>query len=139
MSNLCSNVLLTIMTCGSCGCEFAIPETMRAEKERSGGSWFCPNGHSRVYSETQADKFRKLYEKEQREAASLREAKIVAERAQQKAEKHIERLKKRVAAGVCPCCNRTVSQLTRHMNSKHAEYVALQGLAPRKQLPEKVN
>jgi hypothetical protein len=28
-----------------------------------------------------------------------------------------------VAAGVCPCCKRTVKQLAAHMKEKHPEFV----------------
>jgi len=129
---------LTTMICGECGCEFAIPEDMRAEKQRNGGSWMCPNGHSRIYKESDAVKFKRLYEQEQREAASLRETAAAAKRAQQKAEKKIEQIKKRTAAGICPCCNRTFSQLAKHMHAKHSEYLQLQGIGPKKALPEKV-
>jgi hypothetical protein len=138
MSAIYSSVQLTIMTCGNCGVEFAIPENMRAEKELSGGHWYCPNGHQRVYTETEAARYKRLYEKEQREAASFRELKLAAERAQEKAEKKLAQHKKRAAAGVCPCCKRTFSQLSKHMQSKHSDFMELQGLTPRKQLPEKV-
>ena len=37
-----------------------------------------------------------------------------------KAREH--RLKRRVAAGTCPCCQRTVAQLARHMQTKHPDY-----------------
>jgi len=32
------------------------------------------------------------------------------------------RLKKRVSAGVCPCCKRTVKQLKQHIENKHPNY-----------------
>lgn len=35
---------------------------------------------------------------------------------------HTTRIKKRIAAGVCPCCNRTFQNLARHMENKHKEY-----------------
>lgn len=138
MSPLYSTVTLTIMSCGKCGVEFAMPETMRFEKKSSGGTWYCPNGHPRMYGESGVDEYKRLLTTEQREAAKLRERAIVAEHAQAKAEKVINLLKKRAAAGLCPCCNRTVSQLAAHMKTKHADFMELQGLAVRKQLPENV-
>ena len=33
------------------------------------------------------------------------------------------KLKKRVAAGVCPCCQRSFINLRRHMTTQHADYV----------------
>lgn len=32
------------------------------------------------------------------------------------------RIKRRVSAGVCPCCNRTFQCLARHMATKHPDY-----------------
>jgi hypothetical protein len=89
------------------------------------------------YAETELSILRKQMEREQREAATLRERAIVAETAQRKAENSIKRLKKRSAAGVCPCCNRTFKELANHMKSKHAQFRQLQGLEAPKQLSEK--
>jgi hypothetical protein len=35
---------------------------------------------------------------------------------------HTTRIKKRIAAGVCTCCNRTFKNLARHMANKHPDY-----------------
>jgi hypothetical protein len=35
---------------------------------------------------------------------------------------HTTRIKNRIAAGVCPCCNRTFKNLARHMGNKHPDY-----------------
>lgn len=35
---------------------------------------------------------------------------------------HTTRLKNRIAAGVCPCCQRTFQNLARHMKCKHPKY-----------------
>ncbi len=32
------------------------------------------------------------------------------------------KVKKRAANGVCPCCNRTFSDLARHMKAKHPDF-----------------
>lgn len=119
---------LTQMTCGNCGVAFAIPETMRAEKERDGGSWYCPNGHSRVYTESVAEKLAKAEERlrvsRQREQAT-RDLLAAEERSHRATRGVVTRQKKklvRVANGVCPCCNRTFQNLLRHMDTKHPDY-----------------
>lgn len=33
------------------------------------------------------------------------------------------RLKKRVSAGVCPCCHRTVKQMAKHIKTKHPDFI----------------
>jgi hypothetical protein len=122
---------LTLMNCGECGVPFAIPEFMRAEKQESGGSWFCPNGHGRGYSVTDAERYRK-----ERDAAirARDAARIAAEAAQDQAKAakrdaaalkgQLTRTRKRIANGVCPCCHRTFtsSRLARHIATKHPDY-----------------
>jgi hypothetical protein len=34
----------------------------------------------------------------------------------------VTKLKKRASAGVCPCCNRTFSNMARHMAHQHPEF-----------------
>ena len=132
-------VTLYALQCASCSVTFAIPQKMEEARRQDHQSFSCPNGHSNHYpAKSQAEIYKAKMETEQREAAALRERAIVAERAQRKAEQAISRHKKRAAAGVCPCCNRTVAQLAAHMKSKHAEFRELQGLGEQKQLPEKI-
>ncbi len=54
----------TQKTCGSCGVIFFIPDELEKECQETGQSWHCPNGHSRVYKESQASKYKRLYEEE---------------------------------------------------------------------------
>lgn len=118
---LYSSEQMTEMKCGECGIAFAVPEFWRAEKQRTGDGWYCPNGHCRAYSESDAAKYRRLLE-EQKERHLKTLARLnEAEAAEQKATKELNRVKKRVHAGVCPCCNRTFQQLARHMKAKHPE------------------
>ena len=52
----------TQKTCGNCGIVFFVPDEFEKECLETGQTWKCPNGHSRVYSESQADKYKRLYE-----------------------------------------------------------------------------
>jgi NMD protein affecting ribosome stability and mRNA decay len=120
---LFSSEEMTQLKCGKCGITFNVPEYWRAEKQRTGDSWFCPNGHCRVYSESDAEKYRKLLEQEKQRHLKTLSRLNEAEAAEQKITKELSRVKKRVHAGVCPCCNRTFQQLARHMKNKHPEQV----------------
>lgn len=110
------------MICGECGIHFMVPERWRADKQRTGKGWYCPNGHGRVYRESDLDKAKSALaaEKERHQQTLSRLNK--SEAAKQKAQGEIKRIKKRAAAGVCPCCNRTFQQLARHMKTKHPDY-----------------
>lgn len=115
-------VQMTDMTCGECGIQFAVPESWRAEKQRTGNGWFCPNGHSRVYSESDEKKARNALEEERKRHVSTLARLNEAEAAERKAKAEIKRMKSRASAGVCPCCNRTFQQLLRHMKIKHPNH-----------------
>lgn len=117
-------VQMTDMGCGECGIQFSVPETWRAEKQRTGRGWCCPNGHWSVYCESDADRARRaLAEERQRHANTLARLNE-AEAAERNAQSEIKRMKKRASAGVCPCCNRTFQQLARHMKMKHPDHAA---------------
>lgn len=86
------------------------------------GTIYCPSGHAGGWHETEVDKLRKQLAQEQHRANTLKEELRVRTETLIKAESAARRLKKRASAGVCPCCNRTVSQMARHMKSKHPEF-----------------
>jgi hypothetical protein len=52
----------------------------------------------------------------------------VQKRSLDKERQATKRLKQRVAAGVCPCCNRTFTNLAEHMAGQHAEFQLEAGL-----------
>ncbi len=117
-------VQMTDMQCGECGIQFAVPESWRAEKQRNGKGWYCPNGHARAYRESDAETAKKaLAEERQRHASTLARLNE-ATAAESKAQAEMKRLKKRASAGVCPCCNRTFQSLARHMKTKHPDHGA---------------
>lgn len=112
-------VKLVELVCGTCGVPHAIPEALYEECKREGGFWTCPNGHSRGYGEgTTAAELKRA-----KQALAQKDDEIRATKdALDYAKSEIERQKRRTAAGVCPCCNRTFVQLARHMKTKHPSY-----------------
>ena len=121
-----------LMECGTCGVWFAMPETKYDHCYREGGFWCCPNGHSRGWKEG-ADKEETAQLRRERDnlkqqiARAEDEARVAwataNEQRQQRqaAEGKLREHQKRAGAGVCPCCNRTFSQLARHMQTKHPD------------------
>jgi hypothetical protein len=45
----------TTIVCGACGIQFSLPEVRRADLKKSGDTFYCPNGHPRVYKPTEVD------------------------------------------------------------------------------------
>ncbi len=108
---------LTPVTCSECGCTFGLPSHMQASKYKVGGSFYCPNGHSQTYGDTN-------YKQLQRELAQVRSRLDQTEAEKAKIEKDLKKAKKMVACGQCPVCDRSFRSLRTHMTNKHPEYVA---------------
>lgn len=115
--------------CYKCGIPFAVPSNIRRRWVDSGDSFYCPSGHSQCYTESTVQRLKKQLQQEKKfkewakqDAINARdEARFQANRARaQKAAK--TRIKNRIAAGVCPCCNRTFKNLARHMTSQHPDF-----------------
>lgn len=121
---------LTVLQCGKCGIVFAVPESFDRKNQETGGSWHCPNGHLRIYRESEADKLRRQLEREKQFSSNLSEQKrrAIEQRdaakrcaAAQKGQK--TRIKNRIARGVCPCCNRTFANIGAHMQQEHPHFI----------------
>lgn len=121
--------------CYKCEVEFWLnDEFYRVAKQRAEAmSWYCPNGHSQVFTarESEADQLRRerdrlvqrLAQKDD-EIANRERAREAAERRVSAARGQITKLKKRASNGICPCCNRTFANLARHMGTKHPGFIA---------------
>lgn len=122
-------VTLIRINCGECQCPFAIPESMYDKRRADGRDFWCPNGHKIHYGEFENARLkREKAELEDRLARqriatqAARDQADAAERRRAAAKGQLTKVKKRVANGVCPCCNRTFADLARHMTSKHPDY-----------------
>jgi hypothetical protein len=117
-------------TCPICGINYAVDQTVMTYKQglpkgHENGSWHCPNGHSLVFRESDLDKWRREAEQARQENARLNDLAVAEGRRADRAEREAKKVKKRAHAALCPCCNRSFSQLARHMKAKHPEVVQL--------------
>lgn len=119
-------VELEVKECPVCGITYAIPKSLSQKKYNDGGEWYCPNGHSLVYTkpehvrlaeELATVKRDRDWYKEQRERAQADVKHLEASRNAYKGQ--VTKIKARVGRGMCPCCNRFFENLHRHMNTKH--------------------
>jgi hypothetical protein len=116
--------------CCNCGLRFAVPRSWERSRRDDHKSFYCPNGHPQSFvgkSEAEIARDELAKEKQRREwaeaeAKRLREKNETAARSNAALRGHINHVKRRVGNGVCPCCNRTFSQLGRHMQAKHPGY-----------------
>jgi hypothetical protein len=103
-----------------CGIGHAIPTDLYdMAKRRKGFSVYCPLGHEWVIrSETEDKKVERL----EGRLRATRDLLHAEERSHSATRGHLTRQKRRVSAGVCPCCNRTFANLARHMHGQHPSY-----------------
>jgi hypothetical protein len=122
---------LEAVTCCACGTAFGMAKELRESRLQDHKSFYCPNGHSQHYAgETDEEKLRKENKRlaQQRDWAytarqAADERADAAEKSRAAIKGHQTRLKKRIAAGVCPCCNRSFKDLQAHMAGQHPNYV----------------
>jgi hypothetical protein len=120
--------------CCNCGIPFLFPQSYYDQRQMDGKGFSCPNGHEQHYSKTKEQKLRE--EMEEKERHHQEEIKHLTGQSETwrdmwqnkvKENKTLKqqktRMKNRIAAGVCPCCDRTFQNLARHMASKHSEAV----------------
>lgn len=112
---------LVIRTCW-CGIQHAIPSGLNDQVNYHGMAAYCPLGHKWVTSgETSDARAKRLA----RQLEATRDVLHAEERSHSATRGHLTRAKKRekrIAAGVCPCCNRTFQNLARHMSGQHPDF-----------------
>ena len=123
MSTTTITLVLVHETCYLCGIVFGLSPSHMEELRRSHGSFYCPNGHCQKYLVKSAAEVERAAREIAEQAlvhARSRMARIEASRNSLRGV--ITRTKRRVAAGVCPCCKRSFAALAGHMKTKHPEY-----------------
>lgn len=125
MAQYIENEWLQTWSCGECGIRMAVATSAWDDRKRSGKGFYCFNGHSRVFRETTEMKLKKDLDREKqvREAAEARAQKTEQNLAQV-ARAH-RKMRERVMNGVCPCCNRSFTNLREHMKSEHSDFGAV--------------
>ena len=120
-----------VVHCGDCGGTYAILERVRSQKQQEGKCWTCPYcecGWGYDNSGLNAKLRREIAQQKKRTEWAQNDAKKERRRAdhndrRRRGEKAAKtRIKNRIAAGVCPCCNRTFQNLARHMANKHPTF-----------------
>jgi len=124
---------LVAITCGKCGTTFGVEHVFHEERKLTRTTFYCPNGHALSYTTSSLTELRekmeaKLAHAEEtaqwhaRRAASAEGQARRADYQARAAKGQLTKAKKRIAAGVCPCCNRTFQNLARHMVSQHPDF-----------------
>lgn len=117
------NVAFVTEACCAKGCNltFAMTREFYDRVRNDGSTWYCPLGHSQHYTGTSDEQ--KLRDAEARETA-LRDQLEASIRDGEAQRVELARIRQRIANGVCPCCNRSFSNVRAHMQSQHPDYAA---------------
>ena len=122
--------VLSTEVCFHCGMTFGMPETLQDKLRRTHETLWCPAGHRQSYrDESDVQKAERELQEERdrhdRTAAQLRDTKVDKVRIERRlaaTKGVVTKVRKRIAAGVCPCCKRSFTNVRRHMASKHPDY-----------------
>ncbi|RZT59338.1 hypothetical protein EV140_1943 [Microcella alkaliphila] len=121
---------LVVLHCWKCRCAFGITRDHYDRAQASSDvNFYCPNGHSAVFKQTREQELETQLAREKR-LRGYTESSLTHTRDQlQATERSLRghkaaktRIKNRIAAGVCPCCNRTFQNLARHMAGQHPHF-----------------
>lgn len=124
-----AQTILDTVTCYRCGVLFAFPENLMRKLRDTGDTFWCPNGHGQIFTKTTQQKLDEALAKAKRDRefaetriGAYRDQAEAAERSNRALKGAATKLRKRIAAGVCPCCSRTFQDLSRHITNKHPNY-----------------
>jgi hypothetical protein len=118
---------LETLSCGKCGIEWAMPARFIKARREDGQTFYCPNGDPRCYRDSETDKLRRKVDALERGKRFAEERATREKRRAAAARGQVTKLRNRVGNGVCPCCNRSFTNLRRHMASKHPEFKSDEG------------
>lgn len=116
-----------VLTCchDDCGISFAVPSWWVKGKRDTHAWFYCPNGHQQHFSaESTEEKLRRERDRLKQDIARAEDEAAQARKQAELLTKQKRRLEKRAAAGTCPCCQRTFSNMSRHMKTKHPDFAA---------------
>jgi hypothetical protein len=116
-----SNHFCAVECChAGCGITFAIPRWFDKNRRDDHKSFYCPNGHSLSFHGASAEeRLRQKIADVERSLEFQRRQRQLAERQARAYKGERDRVKRRVANGVCPCCQRSFQNLRRHMTTQH--------------------
>lgn len=111
-------------TCITCGVIYTALKAMMDNQRENGGYHHCCNGHSQGWSKEESESTKTRRERDRlKQQLAQRDDEIRAKERELAAERtKAAKVKKRAVRGVCPCCNRTVGQMARHIRTKHPNF-----------------
>lgn len=108
-----------IEICCNCGILFGVEADHQQQLVDYGKTFYCPSGHPQSYSKPRIKIIEEQLEIAQRDLRASKCETLAERQRRETTEAQKLRLEKRMRHGVCPHCNRSFTNLRRHMESKH--------------------
>ena len=118
---------IEVLTCCTCGIAYGMPGWFVKKRREDGENFYCPNGHSQVFGNSEVDRLRKQLTASQArldQMAADRDEKERQLRAQRGVATRFKNRLHRVGRGVCPCCDKEFKDLKSHIESEHPSFTA---------------
>lgn len=118
------------LNCARCGLTFGISKSFERFRREDKREFYCPNGHEQFFpgktkaeiAQEERDAARELAARESNRRR-LAEQEAAHERRVAAAHKGWNtHIRNRIANGVCPCCNRSFTNVLRHMTTQHPDF-----------------
>lgn len=113
-------VTMVCLHCADCNVLFAMTKNLNERLRESHVVFYCPMGHNNYYGgDDEKQKLQKQLQEKERQLIQAANNNLQKEQEIKRITRQLNRVKK----GVCPCCNRTFSDLARHMQTRHPEKI----------------
>lgn len=124
-------LVLEEVTCCNCGLLFGLESSHKQRLLRSHETFTCPAGHQQHFTgESDVERLKREKAEAERMTQLARESRDREQQRRFQTERRLQaqkgattRLKRRAAAGTCPCCQRTFHSLTEHMKKQHPDFI----------------
>lgn len=114
---------LDAIECAKCGVTYAATEKFIAARRADHREFYCVNGHSQYFPQkNEAEALRARLRAAEAQLTSTRDQLEATERQRRAQKGQVTRLRNRIAAGVCPCCNRSFQDVRSHMKGEHPDF-----------------
>lgn len=109
--------------CGECHIWFGLEAGHHDKMKRTGYQFYCPNGHFISYGENENSRLKRERDAARARASHLGDQLEAEKRSRAAVKGHLTRVQRRIANGVCPCCQRSFANVAQHMAGQHPEFV----------------
>lgn len=114
--------VFVVESCINCHVQFAMTNDLRKQRLNDGKPFFCPNGHSQYYSESTEARLRKQLNNAEESARFWRNQEQITHLSLRATKGQVTKLKRKAAAGQCPCCDQKFKDLQKHMEDQHPDF-----------------